>query len=492
MADDFPAHLVQTCTAYQREIALAYLDTPSGETREVRLAEAMAHAHEGYDATAAAAPQPAESSTLPQDSLQRLQAWGLELQVRQALVPAHREIQAQQRQTICLVDEEPIPLLACFTAMTREARRDRRAAIEAAMTSQLRDLNTLFEAQFKTLQTLTEQHGFASPEALWSAIMGTDLSAYADVASQLLAQTQEVYLDLLNWAVRQRLRIPLGQMRRHDVLALFTFPDYQQYYQPEQLIPSLQACLRDMGLDPSVDGRLAWRERAPHFGPPMALALQVPDEIVLSYARGGGLKYAEMLASASGRALLWASTSPMLPVVQRVLGDAALAESQAQVWTELMARPGWLHHYCDLSVDSNYTAWHRLDRLYRLRRHLGRFLYTHHLYTAQSLAGAAEAYRDLMMEACCVDYAPEYYLLDWDWSYTAVTVLRGWSLAYAMLTAVEETFADDWFRHPDAGMWFNQCWHGALGQRLEDLRDYFTGTSWDAEVFTNILVYYDR
>jgi hypothetical protein len=119
-------------------------------------------------------------------------------------------------------------------------------------------------------------------------------------------------------------------------------------------------------------------------------------------------------------------------------------------------------------------------------------LYTQHLYTAHSLAGAAEAYRDLMMEACYVDYAPEYYLLDWDWQYTALTILRGWSLTYSMLTSVEEAFADDWFRNPDAGTWFNQHWHGALGQRLEDLRDDFTGTSWDAEVFTNILVRYDR
>lgn len=492
MADDFASYLVSTCATYQREVALAHLDMPPGEAREVRLAEAMAHANAAREAMPEAAlPAPETAAASPLDS-ERLRAWTLELQVRQALLPVQREIQERQRQAVCLVDEEPIPLPACFTVMARETRRDRRAAIEAAMTSQLRDFNALFEAQYRALHTLTEQHGYASPEALWTAMLGSDPTPYYEVATQLLAQTQEVYLDLLDWAVRQRLRLPLGQLRRHDILTLFTFPDYQHYYQPELLVTGLQTCLRDMGLDPTVDGRLAWRERAAHFGPPVALALQVPDEVVLSHARGGGLKQAEALASATGRALLWASTSAALPVVQRLLGDPALAESQAQLVAELVASPRWLHHYCNVTVDSNYTAWRRLDRLYRLRRQLGRFLYTRYLYTTTSLAGAAEAYRDLMMEACCTDYAQEYYLLDWDWQYTSLTTLRGWSLTYAMLASIEDIFADDWFRNPDLGAWLRQYWDGALGQRLEDLRDHFAGTAWDAEVFTNLLVRYER
>ncbi|MGE3538218.1 MAG: hypothetical protein AB7N91_12405 [Candidatus Tectimicrobiota bacterium] len=488
MTDDPVPHLVQTCAAYQREVALADLDTPPGPAREVRLAEALAHAQEGYGAVTGESLQTLAASEAAPGDLQRLRAWMLELQVRQALLPMQRVLQERQRQAVCLVDEEPIPLLTCFTAMAREPRRARRDAIEAAMTAQLRDLNSLFEAQFKALHTLTEQRGYAAPEALWTEILGTDPAAYEDLARQLLVQTQDVYLDLLTWAVRLRLRIPPGQLRRHDILALFTFPEYQQYYQPEPLISQVQRCVQAMQLDPTADGRLTWRERAPHFGPPVALALEIPDEIVLSYAPGGGLKHAEALASASGRALLWAATSPTVPAVQRLLPDAALSESQAQVFAELLASPRWLHHYSAVSVDRNYTAWRRLDRLYRFRRHLGRFLYSRYLHTTSSLAGAAEAYRDLMMEACGVDYSQEYYLLDWDWQYTALTSLRAWSLAYAQLAALQETFADDWFRNPDAGVWLEQYWQGALATRLEDLRDHFTGTTWDAEVWTNLLL----
>ena len=145
-----------------------------------------------------------------------------------------------------------------------------------------------------------------------------------------------------------------------------------------------------------------------------------------------------------------------------------------------------------MSVDPNYAAWRCLDRLYRLRRCLGRFLYTRYLYTANSLAGASEAYRDIMMDACHVDYPQEYYLLDWDWDYTSLTVLRGWSLTAALLEALHEQFAADWFRNPEAGEWLRQYWYSALGERVEDLRDRLLGTAWDAELFATALVRQDE
>ena len=42
------------------------------------------------------------------------------MHVRSALLPMQREIQTRQRTTICLVDEEPIPLRASFAAMAAE------------------------------------------------------------------------------------------------------------------------------------------------------------------------------------------------------------------------------------------------------------------------------------------------------------------------------------------------------------------------------------
>jgi hypothetical protein len=491
--DNLLEHLLQTCVAYQREVALLHLDVPPGDAREARLAEAMAH---GADACTPAALEALQRLRLEvpasqQEALQRLQGWTLSMHVRSALLPMQQELQTRQRTAICLVDEEPVPLRASFAAMAAETRRERRAAIEAAVGLQLQDLDELFEAQFKALSTLAEHLRYASLEALWTDVLQGEPATLQDVATQILASTQGVYRDLLGWAVRRRLRLPPGQLRRHDILALFTFPEYQAYYQPGTLVAGLQTCLREMGLSPTVDGRLEWRERSASFGPPEALALQVPDEIVLSYAQVQGLKGAETFAGASGRALLWAYTSPELAPINRALGDPALLESNAQLCAELLADPRWLFQYFGVSVDQNYAAWRCLDRLYRLRRSLGRFLYTRHLYTANSLAGASEAYRDIMMDACHVDYPQEYYLHDWDWDYTSMMVLRGWSLTTALLGALHEQFAADWFRNPEAGEWLRQYWSSALGERSEDLRDRFLGTAWDAELFATALVRQD-
>lgn len=492
--DSTPEQLVRLCATYQRDVALAHLDTPPGEAREERLAEAMARAAEAYSTATLEALQSQLAAAPPthQETLRRLRAWALALRVQQALWPVQREISAWQRAAVCLVDEEPIPLRASFHAMATETRRERRAAIEQAVCLQLRALNDLFESQFKGLTALTEHLGYAALEAYWADVLAVEPAAHHDLATHILASTRDVYAELLTWAVRRRLRIPPGQLRRHDILALFTFPEYQSYYQPGTVVPGLQMSLREMGLTPSVDGRLEWRARAAHFGPPVALALHIPDEIVLSYAEVGGLKGAEAFAGASGRALLWAYTAPELSEVSRLLGDPAWPESNAQLLAELLADRRWLHHHFGVSVDSNYGAWRRLDRLFRLRRHLGRFLYTRHLYTANSLAGASEAYRDIMMDACLVDYPQEYYLLDWDWQYTTLTVLRGWSLAYVLLGMLREQFAEDWFRNPDAGEWLRQYWYSALGERLEAVRDQLSGSAWDGELFAIALMREDE
>jgi hypothetical protein len=70
-------------------------------------------------------------------------------------------------------------------------------------------------------------------------------------------------------------------------------------------------------------------------------------------------------------------------------------------------------------------------------------------------------------------------------------ILRGWSLTAALLGALHEQFAADWFRAPEAGEWLRQYWDSAMGESVEDLRDRLSGTAWDAELFAAALVRQD-
>src|SRR5262245_11055200 len=182
--DNVSEHLLQTCVTYQRNVALIHLDTPPGDAREARLAEAMAQCAEAITPAAIEALQRlrTEAPASQQEAVQRLQGWALSMHIRSALLPIQREIQTRQRSAICLVDEEPIPLRASFAAMAAETRRDRRATIETAVGLQLRDLNELFEAQFKALSALAEPLRYASLEALWTDILPVESATLHDVA----------------------------------------------------------------------------------------------------------------------------------------------------------------------------------------------------------------------------------------------------------------------------------------------------------------------
>lgn len=487
---DKPLHqLLHACTDYHRDMALAHIDTLPGDARATRVAEVVRQAAAvcSLGALQALQTQMAAAPAASQPVLRQLQAWARRMYLRGVLLPHQMALQAQQRAATCWVDDEAIPLLSSFAAMAMEVRRDRRAAIEAAVADQLDTMSALFEAQFKALRQAAEEIGYPSLETLWADLLPGDLAAQREQALCLLQATQDVYTDLLGWAVRQRLRIPPGQLRRHDILALFTWSDYQKYYQPGAMIDGLQACLQEMAIDPYAEGRIAMRQRSAAFGFPEAVAVQIPDEVVLSYGQVAGVKASEAYAGAFGRALLWASTSPQLPLIVRRLGDAALPVGNAQLFAEMVALPGWLQHYLRVTVDRHYEVWHRLDRLYRFRRQLGRFLFASQLSGMASIAGAAEAYREIMMDACQVDYAPAYCLVDWDWSLASCALLRGWRLSYLMLDAIRLQLGDDWFRNPDSGGWLRDYWSTAAGTDIETLLQRFAHVDWTPEQFAAAL-----
>jgi hypothetical protein len=115
-------------------------------------------------------------------------------------------------------------------------------------------------------------------------------------------------------------------------------------------------------------------------------------------------------------------------------------------------------------------------------------LFTRHLFTAGSLAGAAETYRDLMMDACYVDYAPEYYLLDVDWHYESVAALWSQSLALVLLENLRRQFSADWFRNPESGAWLLQYWSSALGEPVNDLlQRHLNASEWTPALLAEML-----
>lgn len=491
MAEDIPLKpFVDACAAYRREVAVAQIDHPFGEARTTRIEAAVQRGAAvcTVDALDALQHDLAAASTASTPWLRRLRSWSLDMHVRGVGLPHQRQVRAQQRAVTCVVDEQRFPLGASFAAMAAENRRDRRAAIEAAVGEQLETTNTLLEAQHADLRRAGEALGYTSLNALWTDLLPVEPTALQDEAVGFLEETRDVYSDLLVWAARRGLDVPPGQLRRHDILALFTLPAYQRYYQPGSMISALQQCLFDMDIDARADGRLTLRQSATEFGLPAAMAVQIPHEIVLTYSQVSGIKGAEAYASAYGQALLWAYTSAELPLVMRLMGEPALAVSGAQFLAQLVASPGWLHHYLRVTVDADYWLWHRLDRLYRLRRQLGRFLYTQHISSAESLAGAQEAYREIMMDACQVAHHPAYYLVDWDWTYTSVTFFRGWKLAYRLLDTLQQQFSHDWFRNPDSGLWLREYWRGALGETIEALQQQVGGGPWDVTQFAACLI----
>ena len=83
---------LEACAAYQREVALAHLDTPLGEARERSLSETLERAIDVWPASELAdlrsliEATPAEQ----QDPLRRVRAWRVSMYLQGAMLPHRR------------------------------------------------------------------------------------------------------------------------------------------------------------------------------------------------------------------------------------------------------------------------------------------------------------------------------------------------------------------------------------------------------------------
>jgi predicted metal-dependent hydrolase len=111
--DDPLEQWLEACAAYQREVALAHLDTPLGEARELRLSEALERAIDVWPASELAdlGSLIEEAPAAQQDALRRVRAWGVSMYLQGAMLPPRREMLARQRSLTCRVDDEVIPVM---------------------------------------------------------------------------------------------------------------------------------------------------------------------------------------------------------------------------------------------------------------------------------------------------------------------------------------------------------------------------------------------
>jgi hypothetical protein len=405
------------------------------------------------------------------------------------LVSTDLEAELAQREAGTMLsiegDGEAIPFREATIVQANEPDRARRAAIEAArLDATETQLNPLYREALERTRARARDLGWPSYRALCEELKRLDLDRLARAAAAFTAATEEPYAALVGPVVERTLDLVLDDLSRSDLPRLFRFEEADAAFSAAALMPSFEATLAGLGIDPArqpnvlldVESRPGKSPRA------FCVPVRVPDDVRLVLPPVGGRDDFVALLHEGGHVQHYAHVDAQLAFEYRHLGDNAVTEAFAFLFDHLAEDPDWQRARLGVEDGDGALAAHaRATRLIYLRRYAAKLAYELDVHDASpsSHDALSARYATLLSAAARVTWPRETYLADLDPGFYVAAYLRAWALETHLRAHLRERFGAQWFAQPEAGDALRELWRD--GQRLtaEELLGELTGAELD-------------
>ncbi len=378
----------------------------------------------------------------------------------------------EAKATVKLPREEEIPFRRAEVVLANEQNRERRTLIYQGQRKVIRELNPLLEESWERVYDQVGKLGFSNYTDQFQKLSGIDLKSLNNQMQKFLSETEELYVDVLSWALNKKMGLKLREAQKSDLSYLFRFHEYDSFFPKGWMITLMRRWSEALKLDIMAEGRITFdTEPRPTKSPRAFCAtLDVPDQVILVILPRGGVEDYRAFLHELGHSLHFAYTSHEEPFEFRWLGDSSVTEAHAFTLEHMILNPLWLKRYLDMGKETqNFLQLLHLKYLYFLRRYGAKLAYELFLHEGSSLSGKKEVYRELLTDACKVIYDTDYYLYDVDSYFYAARYLRAWIFEAQLSWFLTENFDEDWFRNPHAGEFLLNIWKYGQRYTLEEL-----------------------
>jgi len=381
---------------------------------------------------------------------------------------------------------EAIPFREATIVQANEPDRARRLAIEAArLEATETQLNPLYRELLERTRATARELGWASYRELCEQLKGFELARLSRATDAFTAATEDAYAPLVGPVVERTLDgVTLEHLQRADLPRLFRFAEADAVFDGAQLLPSFEATLDGLGIDPATQRNVHLDIASRPGKSPRAfcVAVRVPHDVRLVVPPIGGRDDFTALLHEGGHVEHYAHVDAALAFEYRHLGDNAITEAFAFLFDHLAEDPEWLHLRLGVQdADGALAAHARATRLIYLRRYAAKLAYELDVHAVDPPGDDAlrERYATLLGRAARVRWPRETYLADLDPGFYVACYLRAWALETHLRAHLRERFGERWFAQREAGETLRALWRD--GQRLsaEELLGELTGAELD-------------
>jgi len=370
------------------------------------------------------------------------------------------QLLAQQRTAMVEVPvlDEPVPLWQVSSRLALERKRFLREALDNATTTVIQGLHSRQRQFWSHLYTTIESLGYMNLIALWETLAGVDLDAFLKSVEAILRDTEDTYRERMQWHLKRALGVTLETAKRHDILALFGRDATEAWFPRSEMVPCLESWLLDWGWRSEEHANLRIERQTAGPAGAWCAAIEIPEDIRLALSPADGLQGYAQAFRETGKALLLTSFPAQAAGSLRCFPDPSLIEAQAELFGGLIRTPRWVQIYRHLGQPTEQLNLAQLERLFIIRRYMGKCLYERTVYEDSNLEGKEEAYRDALRKACGFSYPEAYYLYDIEPSFAAFWTVRGWLLGASLRRQLYQQYSDEWFREADALQALQEFW----------------------------------
>jgi hypothetical protein len=372
--------------------------------------------------------------------------------------------------------DEPIPFWQVNARLVGERKRVLREAVDNAFTSVIQGFHTHYREFWSALFASVENLGYPHLIALWESLSGVELETVLRGLEAVLRDTDDTYRERMQWHLKRLLGIKLESARRHDILVLFGREETAPWFVRSEMLSCFETWFHDWGWSFAEQPNLHFEPHTALPGGAWCAPLEIPADIRLVVAPADGLRGYAQASREAGKALLLASLPAEASGALRCFPDPSLLEAQAELFGGLMRTSRWVQIYRHIRQPEETLSLVQLERLYIVRRYIGKCLYERTFYEDSAFDGKEEAYRDALRRACGFSYPEAYYLHDIDPMFSALWNVRGWLLAAYIRHQLQQQYADEWFREADALQALRAFWGQSPYHTVEALIEQVGGS----------------
>lgn len=344
----------------------------------------------------------------------------------------------------------------------------RRAALEHAWAEAGRRRGAAEEARWRGIAAAATRVGYGSLPALATELRGEPAEALAALARGVLGATETTYRALLQALAREEMGAEPSRLRGRDLPRLLRVSEDARAFPAGRAAADVGETMAAIGLDlerrPGVVLDLAAR---PGKDPrPLALPVEVPGSVRVSFAPQGGAAELRALLHEMGAATFYAHvTTPVLEF--RRLGTVT-AECWAFLFEDLAGDPSWLSERTKLA-DSHLTPVVRAAAARRL--HAARTLAARILVEIERerepgrARDAAKAVLESAFARPVEADELQLFLQEREPLLESADALRALLLAAQAQAFLSNRAGSSWWRSKESGQWLATAF--AEGSRLD-------------------------